>query len=108
MAANLSGPINKKASFFLDFMRREIDDNAIINAVTLDNNLLPTPFSQAYATPNGFTDASSRIDYQLNSSNTLVARYSHQDRKANGAGIGNFTLPSQGYDSLSASRIGYN
>jgi hypothetical protein len=97
---NLSGAINKKMSYFFDFMRREIDDNAIINAVVLDNNLNPTRLSQAYATPNRFTDASGRIDYQLNSSNTLVARYSYQDRKASGAGIGNFTLPSQGYDTL--------
>ena len=98
---NLSGAINKKASFFLDFLRREIDDNAIINAVTLNNNLVPGQFSQAYATPNRFTDVSARIDYQLSANNTLVTRYSYEDRKASGAGIGNFTLPSQGYDTLS-------
>ncbi|HEY3835705.1 MAG TPA: carboxypeptidase regulatory-like domain-containing protein, partial [Bryobacteraceae bacterium] len=97
---NISGAINKKTSYFFDFMRREIDDNAIINAVTLDNNLNPSRLSQAFATPNRFTDASGRIDYQINPTNTLVARYSYQDRKASGAGIGNFTLPSQGYDTL--------
>ena len=97
---NVSGPINKKASFFLDFMRREIDDNAIVNAVTLDNNLVPTQLSQAYPTPNRFTDVSGRIDYQLSTNNTLVTRYSYQDRKVTGAGAGNFTLPSQGYDTL--------
>jgi hypothetical protein len=99
---NFGGPINKRASFFLDFLRREIDDNAIINAVTLDNNLCPSQFSQAFPTPNRFTDVSARIDYQLNPANTLVTRYSYEDRKTNGAGAGNFTLPSQSYDSLNA------
>jgi hypothetical protein len=97
---NLSGAISRKASFFLDVLRREIDDNAIINAVTLNSNLIPSPFSQAFPTPNRFTDVSARIDYQLSTNNTLVTRYSYEDRKVSGAGAGNFTLPSQAFDSL--------
>ena len=39
---NLGGPIvKKKASFFVDFDRRETDDNELVNARTLDENLNP-------------------------------------------------------------------
>ncbi len=36
ISANLSGPINKRSSFFMDFNRRDITDNAITNAVYVD------------------------------------------------------------------------
>jgi hypothetical protein len=42
---NFSGAVNKKISYFLDFMRREIDDNAIINTVIVKSNLVPTQFT---------------------------------------------------------------
>jgi hypothetical protein len=55
---NTSGPIAKgKASFFVDFDRRETDDNNIINAIVLDQSLAPTPFGLTganSATAHGF------------------------------------------------------
>ena len=39
---NVSGPINKHASFFLDVERRQIDDNGILNATILDPITFPT------------------------------------------------------------------
>src|SRR5712691_11525146 len=41
---SLSGPLVKKASYFLDFERRDINDNAIVSATILDSNFNPTPF----------------------------------------------------------------
>lgn len=50
---NFSGRlIAKRASFFVDFTRREIDDNDSVNAVVLDSALNITPFNQAVLTPN--------------------------------------------------------
>jgi hypothetical protein len=97
---NLGGPMGKKASFFVDFNRREIDDNAIINATVL-TNLVPSVYSNAIPTPNRNTEASLRVDYQLNKNNTLVARYSFQEARQNDAGIGTFSLPSTGYTTVS-------
>ena len=75
---NLSGPlISKKASFFLDFERRETDDNSVVNALILDQNNLnapAVPFGLAVLTPSRRTTFSPRLDYQLNATNTLVAR----------------------------------
>jgi hypothetical protein len=99
---NLGGSIGKKASFFVDLQRRNIQDNAIINASRLrDVDLVPYQYSTAVSTPNTRTEFSPRIDYQINTNNTLVVRYSFQQQKQTLAGIGNFTLASQGYNTLS-------
>ncbi len=102
---NLSGPvIKKKASFFLDFERREIEDNAVINAVVLDTTdpTLPSrPFSLAVVTPQRRLTFSPRFDYQLNDKNTLVARYTYSRTRLEDSGIGNFSLPERAYDTFS-------
>lgn len=72
---NLGGPINKKASYFLDVERRGIDENAVVNATILDPNLQQNLLQQAIVTPIRRLSVSPRIDYQLNANNTLVARY---------------------------------
>ncbi len=102
---NLSGPvIKKKASFFLDFERREIDDNAVINAVVLDTSdptLPAVPFSEAVLTPQRRTTFSPRFDYQLNDKNTIVARYTFTRSNTEDAGIGGFSLPERAFDTSS-------
>ena len=95
---NLGGPMGKKGSFFIDIQKRDIQDNAIINASRLDTNLLPYQYSTAVSTPNNRIDISPRLDYQISTNNTLVVRYSFQQQKQTLAGIGNFTLASQGYN----------
>src|SRR5208282_6635785 len=48
---NVGGPINKKASFFFSFFRRDIDDNSVISASILDaTTLQESPLSQAVPT----------------------------------------------------------
>ena len=75
---SVSGPIvAKKASFFLDFNRRVVEDNAIINATILDPSLRLTPFSLALLVPNQNFSFSPRFDYQLNTNHTLILRYSY-------------------------------
>jgi hypothetical protein len=97
---NLSGPIiQKKASFFLDFQRNETDENDVINAIILDPALNPIAFNQTLATPVRRTTFSPRIDWQLNPSNTLVARYSYQQTRSLNQGVGDFNLPERAFDS---------
>jgi hypothetical protein len=95
---NLSGPISKKSSFFIDFDRRSIDDNVTVSAFTLDSNLNPAPFSQTVLTPNVRTTVSPRMDYQLSPSNTLVLRYTYTETNAKNQGVGTFTFPSRAYN----------
>lgn len=96
---NLSGPIiSRKASFFVDFERRNEDENALINTTILDSALVPTPFALAVLTPQVRTTLSPRFDYQLNNNNTLVARYSYSKRENIADGVGSFDLLSRAYN----------
>jgi len=98
---NLSGPISKKkASFFFDFDKRDIDDDAVITASILDANLNIIPFSQTVPTPNRRIELGPRIDYQLNPTNTLVARY-ELEHSSNVTGVGGFSLASRRYNTTS-------
>ena len=97
--ASLAGPIvAKKLSFFTDIERRDIDENAIIDAVVLDPFLNPTPFRQVILTPQRRTNFAQRFDYQLNPKNTLVGRYNFGHFTQGNSGVGGFSLPSRAYD----------
>src|SRR5579864_2405695 len=96
---NLSGPISKVASFFLDVRRDSVDNGSIINAVTVDPQTLAiNPFTNVFASPQRRIMVSPRIDYQLNQNNTLSVRYRWSRMDINDAGIGGFNLISRGYD----------
>jgi Carboxypeptidase regulatory-like domain len=95
---NLSGPISKKkASFFIDFEKRDIDDFAVVNATVLDPEFNITTLSQTVPTPNRRITFSPRIDYQLNAKNTLVGRYTYT-HATNVTGVGGFSLPERQFD----------
>lgn len=95
---NVSGPISKKSSFFFDFERRQIDDNAILNAIVLDPTTL-SPFNDRgfTPTPQQRTTLSPRVDYQLGANNTLSVRYSFLDLHRDLWGVGLYSLPGAGY-----------
>lgn len=102
---NLGGPIvKKKASFFVDFDRRELDDNELVNARTLDANLNVVDQSFGVIVPRRNLSFSPRIDYQLNSNHTLVLRYSYNQSRTQNFGVSGFSLPERGYDISSTSQ----
>src|ERR1041385_6209414 len=92
---NFSGPISKKkASFFIDFDKRDINAQALVVATTLDANNNITRIGQTFATPSRRTTFSPRIDYQLNPTNTLVGRYNFT-QFTRVTGVGGFSLASR-------------
>jgi hypothetical protein len=91
---NLSGPINSHASFFLDFERRQIDDNGILNAI---NPVTFQPDRGFTPTPQQRTTISPRMDWQLGTNNTLSVRYSYLYLDRDLWGVGLYTLPNGGY-----------
>ncbi|MBI1898138.1 MAG: carboxypeptidase regulatory-like domain-containing protein [Acidobacteria bacterium] len=96
---NFSGPVKKnKGSFTVDAERRRIEENALILATTLDDNLSPVRVSESFATPLTRTAIAPRFDYSINEKNTLVVRY--QDVRANleNEGVGGFSLRSRAYN----------
>jgi hypothetical protein len=100
-SANLGGSLGKKASFFTNIERRNQNELAVVNTPFVDPTTLQlTQFTDASPNPRTRTNFSQRFDYQVTPGNTLTARYQYWRNKENGNGIGKFTLPSVGYNSL--------
>ena len=96
---NLTGPIKKgKASYGLDAQRRSTQENSFIIATTLDSNFAPLGVNQSVLTPQSSMGISPRLDYAINGSNTLVARYQYNRQSFDKQGIGDFNLPSKAFD----------
>ena len=91
---NIGGPINKKASFFFNVQRRNIDEIAVVDPPDLGvNESVPNPRTR--------TNISPRIDYQVSPNNTLTARYQFYRDTQENAGVGASVLPEAGYDTTS-------
>jgi hypothetical protein len=98
---NFSGPIvANKASFFLNAERLNIDDNELVKATVLDANLNRLDEGFGVLVPRRNINFSPRVDYQLNQSNTLVARYSYYHQSIDNIGVSGFSLPERAYRSL--------
>jgi hypothetical protein len=101
---SLSGPLGKKASFFFTAQVRDINDSSIVNAVvptTADPNPTTANFTQAVPSQQTRINLGPRLDFQLTPSNTLTVRYQYFRDSQNNDGIGQFSLPSQAYNSVS-------
>jgi len=100
---SFTGPINKRASFFLDVRRDAIDNGSIINTIILDPVTLGiiNPFTDTPRTPQRRVGVNPRIDYQLNPTNTLIVRYGFTRSDIRDAGIGGFNLASRGFHAAS-------
>jgi hypothetical protein len=95
---DLTGPIyRQKASFTFDFQRRQLDQDALINAQGLSPALNQMLINEAYPTPQRLWIITPRIDYQVSSTNTLVVRYNYTDNSSitGVGGASGFNLPTQ-------------
>jgi hypothetical protein len=91
---NLGGSLSKKASFFLDFNRRDLQNNAIIVAQYFDPTTLTiTNINSAVVTPNSFMVIAPRLDYALSANNTLTVRVEERLNSAQNSGVGGTRLP---------------
>jgi len=106
---SLSGPLSKKASFFISVQQRDINDLSIVNAcvpgagspTNICNNSSLVPFNASVPNNLTRTNISPRLDYQLSTNNTLTVRYQYYRDNETNQGIGGLALPSQGYNALS-------
>jgi hypothetical protein len=106
LGGSLSGPLfAKKSSFFLDYERRDITENAVVSATILDPAFNVRPFSEVVVTPQQRTNFSARFDYQLNRNHTLVGRYSHLRFSQQNAGVGGVVLASRAFDTARTEHI---
>ena len=100
LSGNYGGPIQaKKSSFFVDFEKRDVNDQAVINATVLDPNFNIVSFADTFPTPNRRWSFSPRIDYALNSKNTIVGRYEYE-HSTSIAGVGGYSLDTRAYSNF--------
>jgi carboxypeptidase family protein len=101
-SANLGGSLGKKASFFTNIERRNQNELSVVNTPFVDPVTLQiTQFTDASPNPRTRTNFSQRFDYQVTPGNTLTARYQYWRNNEDGDGVGTFSLPTVGYNSLS-------
>src|SRR6266516_762410 len=96
---NLSGPMGKRGSFFLDVRRNAVENVALINATTLHPVTLAIidPFTDVFRIPQRRLGINPRSDYQLSPNNTLTVRYGLTHVDIPFAGVGGFNLISRGF-----------
>lgn len=108
ISGNVGGPLGKHASYFFDFNRRQITDNALVNAIYVDpNSLLQSRIQEAVVTPNTRTTLAPRFDYQLSTNNTLVARFEYGWNSRQNMGVGGYRLPAP-YADTAYNSTGHN
>ena len=92
---NLGGPLGKKASFFFNIDRRDINDVSAINAT----NPAPTggTFVSSIPNPRQRTNLGPRFDWAITKNNTLTARYQYYRDTESGNLTNQFSLPTQSY-----------
>ena len=90
-----------RASLFGSLSRTETDGNSLINAVVLDSDLNVVRLNHWIAAPARVTMFNPRVDFRINSSNTIATRYHFSQAEARNVGVGEFSLPSRGYNSSS-------
>ncbi len=100
-SGNIGGPVGKKASFFFNIDRRNINELAAVNAYVLDESLNEVNLVESIPNPHQRTNLSPRIDWALTPNNTLTARYQYYRDTETNDGVGVLVLPSQGYYSQS-------
>lgn len=93
----LSGPLGKRASFNLTFVREWVDNGNAVNAVILDPQLVVTSFTDVPVSMLRRTGITPRVDYQLSTNHTLSIRYSYTREDVRNAGTGSFNLLSRGF-----------
>lgn len=92
---SITGPLGKATSFYVSGNRTDHQNQSIVNAIVLDSNNLPVPFSQAVPNPQGSNSYSLRVDRQLTPSDVFVARYEYFSSDVRNGGLTALVLPSE-------------
>jgi hypothetical protein len=85
--------VRRRSGFFLDLERRDIEEEATTSALTLDENLRPALFNASVLVPLRLFIGSIRADWQINPTNTFIARYDLNTNRIGNQGVGGFNLP---------------
>ena len=97
----LSGPFKAKvADFALALEHRQIDQFAVVNAVTLDAGGKAIPTVYNVATPQALWEGSARVGVLLNARNNFTGTYTAGVSGLTNVGVGGTSLQETGYSSV--------
>ena len=96
---NLSGPIDGKTSFFVSADYYDQQNNAIINAQTVNSGASIVTLSEAVPDPEETSSYSTRLDRQWSTNNTFTGRFEFDRVAQTNAGLSQVVLPSEAYNS---------
>jgi Carboxypeptidase regulatory-like domain len=118
MFGNLTGPLNKGASYniggtFRQIQTDEFTNTSILAATAGSTTLCPpgdatcveTPYQVSTYFPQIRADINPRLDLSLGQKNVLTTRYQYVNNSATNDGITNDNLPSTGYNTSTLSNI---
>ena len=95
----LSGPITKHSDFSANGNVSNNQTNTAVNAQVLGAGLAAVPFTQAVAAPNTSFYFSNRVDFSIGKKSTELVQYSIFRNAQTNGGVGQLSLPEQGYGS---------
>ncbi|MDP9050267.1 MAG: carboxypeptidase regulatory-like domain-containing protein [Acidobacteriota bacterium] len=102
--STIGGPLNRRASYTLDWRFEDTTNGAVINGSTLDPSTfgIIDPSTTVFSVPQLQGFITPRLDYQLNATNTLTARYRYSRSDIADSGLGSFSLPESAYHAISS------
>jgi Carboxypeptidase regulatory-like domain len=95
LGTDISGPLTKNASFFLAFVRKDVQGQSIVDAVNPSNP--SSTLEEEPPNPSSLTQFHGGLDIQLGENNTFLVRDNFVRSFQTGAGVGALVLPLQGY-----------
>lgn len=96
----LSGPLDKKTSFFLSADFYDQQNNAVINAQSVDSAGNIYSISEAVPDPTKTGQYSARLDRQWMANNTITGRYEYDRVSQANGGLNQSVLPSGANNSI--------
>jgi Carboxypeptidase regulatory-like domain len=93
---NVGGPINKKASYFFNIDRRDVNELSVISGADPAGNGT-TKLAESIPNPRQRTNVGPRIDWAINKNNTLTVRYQYYRDTQQGELSNSISLPTQAY-----------
>jgi len=93
---NVGGPINKKASYFFNVDRRDVNELSVISGADPAGNGT-TKLAESIPNPRQRTNVGPRIDWAISKNNTLTVRYQYYRDTQQGELSNSLSLPTQAY-----------
>jgi hypothetical protein len=94
---NVTAPLSKTASYFINGFRMDRQNQSIVDAVNPQDTA--AMIAEAVPDPSSFLMVNPRVDFQLGKSNMITIRNSFFRSMQTGSGVGTLNLPEQANDS---------